>query len=145
VMLFLAAVLIAVIGACAPQPAAASDYTVGAHLATAHFGGRQDLNDANPGVYIQARTGPLANASVGIYRNSERHTSVYAAYTWATADRMWAISAGGVTGYSTGRVVPLLVPSVRIPAGPVAVRLSYLAKAVKHGASGIHISMEADL
>lgn len=124
--------------------ATAQTVTVGAHIATQHWG-RSDMNDFNPGIYVQARTGPLSGASVGMYYNSERAGSVYAAYTWETKGRMLAVSVGAVTGYKGSDLTPIVLPSLRLPIGAQAVRLTYLPKANKQGASGVHISLERDL
>lgn len=112
---------------------------IGLHLTTAHFGAAPglDLQDRNPGIY--ART--AAGLTIGAYRNSVGRNSVHAGWTWETADRRWALTAGVVSGYSRGRVGPLLIPSVRLGAA----RLSYLPKARRDGSHGVHLSVEREL
>jgi hypothetical protein len=151
-LLTAATVLLALLCACpgawaqAEQTAQPKPVTLGMHLHTVHFGGHH-LNDSNPGLYLHARSGLLAGASVGVYRNSYRDTSAYAAYTWETTTRLAAVTVGGVTGYRSARIAPLLVPSLRLPLPwpDAGLRLSYLPRAVKHGAAGLHISLETDL
>lgn len=115
---------------------------LGLHLATAHFGGTaaSQMHDANPGLYVRLGNG----ATAGAYRNSEGRPSVYAGWTWSTADGRWAITAGGVTGYARAAVSPLVVPSLRVGLGDTgwATRLAYLHKPHSHGASGVHMSIE---
>lgn len=143
-----ATLMLALLCACPTaqaQPSQPASYTFGAHLHTVHLDGAA-LNDSTPGIYVQARTGLLAGASVGIYHNSHSDTSVYAAYTWEPPGRWAALTVGAVTGYRIAKVAPLLVPSVRLPIyGPAALRIAYLPKAVKDGAAGVHFSIEADL
>ena len=121
--------------------------TVGLHLATAHFNAPADaqLKAATPGLYVRADHGAWDGLTAGIYRNSYSHTSTYIAWTWQTADQRFAITAGAVTGYAAARVMPLLVPSARIPiTEALAARLSFIPKPAKNGhAAGLHLSLEA--
>ena len=132
-----AAILAALLLVATPKRAYAA--TLGLHLATAHFGG-EGLHSSTPGVYLTTNSG----LTLGAYSNSYGATSTYAAWTWQTADKRFALTAGGVTGYPAARVMPLLVPSVRIPiVGGASARLSFLAKPPKKGsAGGLHLSVE---
>ena len=114
---------------------------IGAHLHTAHFGqGHERMNDNNPGLYVMAD-----NLTAGIYYNSERATSVYAGYTWATADGRFALTVGGVTGYRQARVMPLVVPSYRHGlVDGYAARVSFLPRPPKGGVGGVHLSVERE-
>ena len=79
--------------------------------------------------------------SVGFYRNAEHNTSVYAGYAWS-----WQIAGpvsvqmmvGGVTGYTSKSVSPLIMPSVALAvASNVALRLSVVAKEPKRAQLGL--------
>jgi hypothetical protein len=137
--LFVCAVIVAGLVLLASHPANAA--TVGLHLATAHFGGDgTPLKSATPGAYLVTDLG----LSVGTYRNSYGRSSTYAGWTLQTDDQRFAITVGAVTGYSAARVMPLLVPSARIPiTSGVSARLSFIPKPVKSGhAAGLHLSIE---
>ncbi len=120
---------------------------LGLHLATWHS--TDTMNNTNPGLYARwadaTGTGPV----VGSYYNSERSSSLYAAYSrgWQ-ASRLpvsAAITAGVVSGYSAGRVLPLLVPSAALHLGSTALRLTYIPKVEKKGAHALHLSVEVAL
>jgi len=132
----LIALVVTLLATFAPSANAA---TVGLHLATAHFGGH-DLRASTPGLYIRAENGFTA----GTYRNSYDRTSTYAGWTWQTDDQRLALTVGAVTGYDAARVMPLLVPSARVPLGAgFAARFSFIPKPVKSGhAAGLHLSLE---
>ena len=119
--------------------------TLGIHLATAHIGGH-DLQPVNPGINLRVREGDLAGLTLGTYRNSYNRRSTYAAWSWQTDDQRFAITAGAVTGYSAARVMPLVVPSTRVPIGTAsALRIAFIPKPVKDGhAAGLHLSIEKD-
>lgn len=107
---------------------------LGLHLATAHAAGGYE--SFNPGVYVVSPEGWTA----GVLRNSERRTSVYGGMTFETADRRWALTVGGITGYRKS-VTPLLVPSVRVPvAGSFAARFSLLVPPGQRPA--LHVGLE---
>ncbi|ACB34533.1 hypothetical protein Lcho_2267 [Leptothrix cholodnii SP-6] len=136
----LVSTLAIVLGSCvAPQSAhAAEPVTVGLHLATAHTAG--GYNPVNPGLYIRTARG----LTLGIYRNSMRATSAYAAYTHEWLGGHLALTAGAVTGYAALPVAPLLVPSVRLDlVDGFSARLAYLPKPPHYGGSaGLHLSVE---
>ena len=118
---------------------------IGLHLATAHFDAapRSDLRGFNLGIYARAPGG----FTVGAYSNSHARLSVYGGWTFETADRRFAITAGAVSGYRLGapprpRILPLVVPSVRLGDDDASLRLSLLPKASKHSAAGLHFSIE---
>lgn len=118
--------------------------TVGAHLATHHFGMRPGdrLESVTPGVYLRTDAG----LTLGLYRNSHALPSAYAAWTWQTSSGRFALTAGAVTGYPAAPVMPLLVPSVRLPlAQRIAARIAFLPKPMKHGHAGLHLSIERAL
>ena len=90
---------------------------------------------------------------LGTYYNSERAQSVYAAYVWSwrtsgasgqanTGSLSAAITAGAITGYQSGRIMPLLVPSVALHHGHAALRLTYVPKIEKRSAHALHASAE---
>jgi hypothetical protein len=120
---------------------------LGLHLATAHS--TNTMNNTNPGVYARwadsTGTGPVA----GAYYNSERAHSVYAGYSWgwqaSSLPVSAAITAGAVSGYSAGKLLPLLVPSTALHMGSTALRLTYVPKVEKKGAHALHLSVEVAL
>lgn len=116
--------------------------TFGVHLATAHQHS-DGLQSANPGVYAQLASG----ATAGIYRNSYLRTSVYAGWSFQTRNQRLALTLGAVTGYPAARLMPLIVPSARIPVhSGVALRIAFIPKPARHGTSaGVHFSIEQEL
>lgn len=135
----LALVLCAFIGFCT-KAHAAEPLVVGLHLVTAHHGNHA-LKTETPGVYVRHASG----ATGGVFRNSYDRWSVYAGWSWQTPGQAFAITAGAVTGYPAARVMPLLVPSARIPIAGMALRIAYIPKPMKGGtASGIHLSVEKE-
>ncbi len=105
--------------------------TLGLHLMTAHAA--SGYESVTPGIYIRHESGLTA----GAYRNSIKRPSLYAGYTFETADKRWALTVGAVTGYEkrcridrfeheggiatvprcsghTGKVGPLIAPSVKL-------------------------------
>jgi hypothetical protein len=122
--------------------------TVGVHIASVHSNHAQDWNNRNPGAY--ARWGALGagGAVVGTYYNSERRQSVYAGYVLETADGMFAVAGGAITGYSSGKVVPFVAASMRIDTSAVlqgsAIRLHLLPKPPRNptAAAAMHLSFE---
>lgn len=112
---------------------------LGLHLASWHSA--PSLESVNPGLYVRHESGFTA----GAFRNSYRRESAYAGWTFETADRRFALTAGAVTGYPARRVLPLLVPSVRLGLTErVAARLAYLPKPpTDFGSShSLHLSVE---
>lgn len=124
------------------SPKANAETRIGVHVGSQHFGKNADaFNNFNPGVYVYHN-----GWTVGTYHNSERRQSAYAGYTWEydiTSRLAVGATLGVITGYSTARVLPMLVPSVgyRI-AGNTSARLSFVPAVSKHGASALHLSIE---
>lgn len=118
--------------------ASADVWILGLHLLSAHA--QPGYEAATVGVYAQAPSG----LTVGALRNSERRLSLYAGHTWQTADGRWSLTAGGITGYRSARLNPLLVPSVRVPlGGAAAARISLIPKPRNGGSSALHLSLES--
>lgn len=114
---------------------------IGLHLATAHGPAPEgvQLQSFNPGVYVRAASG----LTVGAFRNSHGRASVYGGWTWSTTDQRWSITAGAVTGYPRARVLPLVVPSMRVGiADGWALRTSLLVNPARDGAHGLHFGVE---
>jgi hypothetical protein len=80
----------------------------GAHLMSYHDAG--NYNNANLGAYVQHQSG----VTVGSYYNSERKQSHYGGYTFKPFDQFprLDVTAGMVSGYSAGRFVPFVLPSL---------------------------------
>jgi hypothetical protein len=136
----LALLAMAAIGYC--TKAQAQKLTLGVHLATAHFGA--DLKTETPGLYARHSSG----ATVGFYRNSYGSSSAYLAWSWQSPGKALGLTIGAVTGYPAAGVMPLLVPSVRVPigSGGAALRIAFVPKPVRHGtAAGLHLAVEQEL
>jgi len=89
-------------------------WLIGLQLASAHYGaGAGQLEWATPGLYAVHPSG----ATASVYRNSEGRASVLAGWTWQWLDGRLALTAGAVTGYSMASVLPVLLPSARLPLG----------------------------
>jgi hypothetical protein len=99
----------------------AKGLVVGVHLASMHseptypcdvdVTGRCHYNNTNPGLYVRFSSGFTA----GVYDNSYHDVSAYAGWTWQTADERFAVTAGGAVGYRRMPVMPVIIPSMRIP------------------------------
>jgi hypothetical protein len=87
-------------------------WLIGMQLASAHYGtGASDLEWATPGIYAVHPSG----ATASVYRNSHGRASVMAGYTWQWLDGRLALTLGAVTGYGAASVLPVLLPSLRLP------------------------------
>lgn len=116
-------------------------WLIGLQLVSAHYGsGADQLQWATPGIYAVHPSCFTAS----VYRNSEGRASVLAGWTWQSESRTWAITAGIVTGYSMGGVLPIVVPSVRIPLGDSsAMRLSLIPPVKEPAVTGaVTLSLE---
>ncbi len=137
-----AAAALAALAALLAAPVAQA-ITIGAHLHTTHLGPHGGaLRDSTPGLYLRTDAG----LTLGHYLNSYGRQSTYAGWTWQTADRRFALTAGVVTGYSARRYAPLIVPSVRFEiTDAVAARLAFIPKPPRYGtAAGVHLGLELE-
>lgn len=105
---------------------------LGLHLATAHV--RTDLQDFNPGAYLQCD-----HLQAGAYRNSIGRPTVYAGYVLQAGP--WQVLAGAATGYGQA-LRPVLVPSVQLGDGW---RLHVLLPSGERKRGGLHLSWETAL
>jgi hypothetical protein len=114
----------------------AQAHTIGLHLFS-HHAPEKTYNNVNPGIYYRHTDGWTA----GIYRNSLRHTSVYAGYTWKY--KALDVTVAGVSGYFH-TVQPLLVPSLSLGTwGGVTPRIAYIPRVEKKiGSHVIHLMVE---
>lgn len=121
-------------------PVAADPALVGAHLATWHA--KPGFEAATYGIYARWENG----VTLGALRNSEGRASVYLAKTWSTSDGRFSLTAGGITGYTSRPLNPMLVPSYAHKMGSgTAIRVSFLPRSYKGGSSAIHLSLEKSL
>ena len=119
-------IFVALFGA---MPALASDWAIGAHIASLHLPAR-NFNNVNPGLYVRhTPTGFTA----GAYYNSVRKPSAYVGHTsqWAGFD----VTVGVVTGYER-KVSPLLLVSREIGNGW---RVGMAPPAGREGATLLHL------
>jgi len=118
-------------------------WIIGMQLVSAHYGaGAGQLEWATPGVYAMHPSG----ATASVYRNSEGHASVLAGWTWQWLDGRVALTAGAVTGYSMGSVLPIVMPSVRLPLGDtLSMRLSFVPPVKDRVTGAVTLSAEFQL
>lgn len=105
---------------------------LGLHLATAHV--RTDLQDFNPGAYVQCD-----NVQAGAYRNSIGRNTVYAGYVARLGDVNLLI--GAATGYRQ-TLRPVFVPSVALGGG---FRASVIFPSGGASRGGVHLAWERTL
>lgn len=153
-VVFLAALTssLCVLALFAPTPARAA--TLSVHTVSWHDQPHENgtpYESRTPGVSLRLASG----ATFGVLRNSLRHTSVYAGYTWSGDEARplsLAFTAALITGYPAAPVVPLLAPSVRVGLGlgqgeqGAALRLLLIPKwHPKQGASVVSAAFEWSL
>ena len=113
-----------------------ADPVYGVHIGSQHFPGK-DYNNINPGAYVRYDSG----FTLGAYYNSERRVSAYAGYTYEWG--RFGITLGGITGYKRMAILPMVVPTLRLgQIGPATIRLAFLPKIEKSGATVIHFMAE---
>ncbi len=113
---------------------------VGLNLYTAHFDESKGFNNVNPGIYVSYRM-PVCDPVLGVYRNSERTTSVFAACRISRG--IFRLDVGVVGGYASRSINPLIIPSVAIPLQSLGLGKTSLNVGVipiKDG--GVHFSIE---
>ena len=103
---------------------------IGMHIGTYHFDRSRGYNEVNPGAYVVCD-----RVTAGVYRNSLRKPSFYAGYTFERLLGPVDLTVGGVTGYPRAKLMPLLVPSVKLGHA----RLSLLLP-IEKGGGGVHAS-----
>jgi hypothetical protein len=86
-------------------------------------------NNANYGIGYRTAD----NVAFGVYRNSEYATTVYAAYVWQPSP-YFGIAFGGALGYRETPVMPVFMPTLSLPLGPVV--FSVGASPMVSGGSG---------
>lgn len=119
---------------CADTRADILPETVGIHAVSWHE--KDGMNNVNPGIYGRWDNGFTA----GTYYNSERRQTFYAGWTFADSSDTFAVTVGAATGYMRASVVPILVPSVRLPmTDRFSLRVSV---APVKDAAAIHLSFE---
>lgn len=120
-------------------------WIVGFHLFSLHDPGcYQERGNCIP--YNKTTTGVYAKSPSGFtyggYTNSYGDPSAYAGWTFETRDRRFALLVGGVTGYERSPLLPLVVPSVRVPVTrTMSLRLAGLPR-TGLGAAVVHLALE---
>ena len=111
---------------------------LGLHLLTWHSA--PGFRSETFGMYVRSPDGWTA----GGYNNSIGARSLYIGKTFETESRRFALTAGVVTGY--GRVMPMVVPSIRFDAGSFAVRAALIPPVPgRIGAAAVHFAIEKAL
>jgi hypothetical protein len=126
----------------------AEGWVVGLHLWSTHFGacypmpdGCRQYETATRGIYWRAPGG----FTVGGYRNSYGKDSTYAGWTFETADKRFALTVAGVTGYRRAAILPMLAPSIRfVVFDSWAIRASGAPK-LGGSANVLHLAIEREL
>lgn len=95
-----------------PLPSSAGTLLSG--FATHHFQG-QGWRNNNTGIGYRFDNG----MAVGYFRNSEDRDSFYVAKEWRY--KYVGVLAGAVTGYSGGKVIPLVMPELVLDVGKVEI------------------------
>lgn len=109
---------------------------VGLNLYTVHFDESKGFNNVNPGIYVSYRM-PVCDTVLGVYRNSERGASAFAACRFSYGP--FRLDLGAITGYASRPINPLLIPSVAIPlGGKTTFNIGVIP--IKNG--GLHFSIE---
>lgn len=114
---------------------AAGAWVLGLHLISLHPD--PDMTPVTPGVYVSTQAGPVRPV-LGVLRNSEGRVGAYAGATVALGPL--DLTAGVITGYQRRRVLPLLTPSLRLPAGPVSIRAALIPN--PWGPWALHLAAE---
>jgi hypothetical protein len=113
---------------------------IGLHVASHHS--KPGFNNFNPGIYVETTDGYTA----GTYDNSESHQSYYAGRTFEAQvlpHASVAVTVGAITGYRAAPVLPLVVPTLRIPlADKVSTRFAFIPRVEKKGAAAVHLMLE---
>lgn len=105
--------------------------TVGAHIATYHADRAAHYDEINPGAYVMCD-----GYTAGVYHNSEGGTSAYAGYTAKIGPV--DVTVGVIAGYERG-LMPMLIPSVRLPIGGLRIALIPPVPGAKNNTAGIHL------
>lgn len=118
--------LVALFIAAAHAEAKAADIGVIASLFSKHFDTDATFNERNYGIGVHLyNDAQSAYTTAGYYRNSLDKNSLYVGGGYKLGDVISVgIEAGLVSGYTKGRVVPFVVPTVWI--GPA--KLLYIPK-----------------
>lgn len=139
--------------------------TIGLHLASIHAPARDFHRNTNPGVYVITDNG----LTFGVYRNTLGRTSVYAGVTIDSGP--FSLTVGATTGYqkraehgkcydgvpdlglgcdnvmgvSNGVLLPVVSPSIRLPAvAGITPRISYIPSLGAGSSSAFHLSVERE-
>ena len=114
--------------------------SIGMHFASVHS--KSGLNNFNPGVYVETTDGYTA----GTYYNSESRQSYYLGRTLEAPllyGTSGAVTLGAITGYRGYRVLPLAVPSLKIPLTEgFGTRFAFIPRVEKKGAAALHLMLE---
>lgn len=120
---------------CMVAPASAQD-KYGLHLGSVHFP-KDEFNNFNPGAYARWNNG----LTVGGFYNSERRVSLYAGYTYEIG--RFAVTMGAVTGYRRSKVLPMVIPTLRVGSiHGVDMRLAFIPKLEKGMSNALHLMLE---
>ena len=88
------------------------------HTVSYHVNRAADFNEENLGIGFRHYADDVHYITAGTYKNSEYNQSNYAGYgwEWKQGDFKLGLSAGIITGYELGEVLPYVVPVIRYKA-----------------------------
>lgn len=85
---------------------------VGLDLYSYHFNQSAGYENFTPGFYVVQDAENLCKGFAGVYRNSERDTSVE--FGCSFEYNKFSVAIGAITGYKAGRILPFVYPSYAI-------------------------------
>ena len=96
-----------------------AETTIQLHTFSKHVNNSENYNEVNYGLGLRIKVDEphLMHDyfTIGVYENSERHTSHYIGigYEWKVGNVILGIAGGAVSGYTMGNILPYVVPTIR--------------------------------
>jgi len=89
------------------------DTVIQLHTVSYHINREANYNETNLGIGVRYYTTKDQYIIAGTYKNSEYNQSNYVGYGWEFGDEFkLGLSAGLITGYNLGDVLPYIVPVI---------------------------------
>lgn len=106
-----------------------ADTVLSLHSVSYHVNRAANYNELNYGLGLRYYTTKGRYIAAGTYKNSELNQSKYVGYGWEF-NKYLGVSAGLVTGYDLGEVLPYFVPVLRYK--NISLMFSSYPEAVTH-------------